>query len=417
MKRAHVEMKTPDQAAQQYFLPKHYYDPAYKDEIPVPVTDQKNEGSDQQTKTVQVPNYLKGMDVVAVLPDAIPTDPTKPINQLATPVFQLLDQRTPEFAFADAVQTNNEILGRNTWMLWCGGNEGFWDWLATDSLGFIDLLRLIDSRGRAHRFRDGGLINEPGMAQNGMPDEFGVWLDVANDADTANWRREYLTSAFAAINDRKRESQRGLFDEPYPNAPSPTRGYSMPSEAGTARAPADYGQRYQQDDAAKYPPPGIYGVSSGVVGLRLFPNPYFDAEARKKWDAQRYYSDEDYWADPKLIRPYRVGVACVYCYASFHPLNPPARASSTTARAVPACAGAPWHHIRLQTPLPLPQRILRLATLMDPHRPNLTTHFFNADSPNGAESCRLVFARQFAKHTNSFLGMKHLESNLMQLIR
>ena len=32
----------------------------------------------------------------------------------------------------------NEVLGRNSWMIWCGGNEAFWDWLATDTFGFID---------------------------------------------------------------------------------------------------------------------------------------------------------------------------------------------------------------------------------------------------------------------------------------
>src|SRR5437870_2935077 len=80
MKRARVELKTPDQAAQQYFLPKYYYDPDYKNEIPVPLpaADAKNvPASDLKSKTFQVPNYLNGMDVVAVLPDAIPADPAK----------------------------------------------------------------------------------------------------------------------------------------------------------------------------------------------------------------------------------------------------------------------------------------------------------------------------------------------------
>ena len=32
-----------------------------------------------------------------------------------------------------------------------------------------------------------------------------------------------------------------------------------------------------------------YGEPTGIVGLRLFPNPAFDDKAAKAWDAQRYY--------------------------------------------------------------------------------------------------------------------------------
>ena len=46
-----------------------------------------------------------------------------------------------------------------------------------------------------------------------------------------------------------------------------------------------------------------YGEATGIVGLRLFPNPDFDEAARKHWDAERYYSDPKYYNDPKLVRP------------------------------------------------------------------------------------------------------------------
>ena len=38
-----------------------------------------------------------------------------------------------------------------------------------------------------------------------------------------------------------------------------------------------------------------YGEPTGVLGLRLFPNPAFDEAAAKKWDAERFYSDPDYY--------------------------------------------------------------------------------------------------------------------------
>ena len=56
-----------------------------------------------------------------------------------------------------------EIKGRNTWMLWTGGNEAFWDWLANHSYGFIDLLKLVDFSPQHAwpRFEEAGLIVEP----------------------------------------------------------------------------------------------------------------------------------------------------------------------------------------------------------------------------------------------------------------
>src|SRR5687767_7625497 len=56
----------------------------------------------------------------------------------------------------------DEIKGRNTWNLWTAGNEQFWDRMSRESFGLMDLLKTIDSRKRAQRFADMGLINQPG---------------------------------------------------------------------------------------------------------------------------------------------------------------------------------------------------------------------------------------------------------------
>src|SRR5882724_7379198 len=50
----------------------------------------------------------------------------------------------------------NAIRGRNTWLLWGGGNETFWGWLQEQGYGLNDFLILLDSRNRNHRFRDAG---------------------------------------------------------------------------------------------------------------------------------------------------------------------------------------------------------------------------------------------------------------------
>lgn len=67
----------------------------------------------------------------------------------------------------------------------------------------------------------------------------------------------------------------------------------------------------------------VYGRSSGIVGLRVYPNPKFDADARRRWDATRYYSDPVYYNDPGLVRPYVVGMSCGFCHVSFNPDRPP----------------------------------------------------------------------------------------------
>ena len=69
--------------------------------------------------------------------------------------------------------------------------------------------------------------------------------------------------------------------------------------------------------------PAVDGLATGVIGFRLFPNPNFDEAAKKNWDAKRYYTDPSYFQNPKLVRPYRVGMTCALCHVAFHPLKPP----------------------------------------------------------------------------------------------
>jgi hypothetical protein len=411
-----IVKRTPEQAAREFFLPTYYFDPKKKHE---PYKkNEKEEGKDDTAdndrkphkKGAKVnekdqeygrpPDYFAGMDRIVTLKTWNGEDP--PIDN---PVFQLLDTALnynqdnqpdktkessdskepsnngsvsakeqnekpssgwPDFAtHNNPLYTNNEILGRNTWMLWCGGNEGFWDWLSSDSVGFIDLLKLIDSRNRAQRFEKGGLINEPGMMQSGKPDEFGLWLDVPTEYEARAWRTRYLKRTFDSIQTGTHKSQRGLktnraisySEEAHPsarrslqNGPKNDKiedGGEMKGGYKDNESQYAYSPAYAYDYHPKYPPPAIYGVSSGVIGLRLFPNPNFDAEAQKRWNAQRYYSDPDYWNDPKLVRPYRVGVACAYCHASFHPLNPPRDVSNPSWENISGNVGAQYLRIRV----------------------------------------------------------------------
>lgn len=349
--------KTPEEAAKQYFLPKYYYDP------------NKSDGQG-------VADYFPGMDRIVVNPAWQPDPKSGP--PLDVPVFPLVDKGAgpglPEFRVETApLRTNQEILGRNTWMLWCGGNEGFWDWLSTDSLGFIDLLKLVDSRNRGQRFDKGGLINEPGMMQSGGPDRFGVWLDVPADGSTREWRNKHLEKAFERILQGQHPSQRGLKTYRQTEPGISAAGYDTYADASAGGSGRDAAYQYdpqKAEDATSYPPPEIYGFSSGVVGLRLFPNPYFDEEARKKWDAARYYDakDQDYWNDPHLVRPYRVGVACAYCHASFHPLNPPRDIHNPQWENLSGNIGAQYLRIRVA-----------FANLLEPE--NFVYHILDSQPP------------------------------------
>jgi hypothetical protein len=67
----------------------------------------------------------------------------------------------------------------------------------------------------------------------------------------------------------------------------------------------------------------VYGRPSGVIGLRLFPNPAFDANAASRWNAERYYTDRSYFEDTHLVRPYMVGMTCGFCHVAFNPERPP----------------------------------------------------------------------------------------------
>lgn len=56
--------------------------------------------------------------------------------------------------------------------------------------------------------------------------------------------------------------------------------------------------------------------SSGIMGIRLFPNPDFNAA---KWDANKFLN-----VDSTIEPPYLAGLACAVCHVSFNPTNPPA---------------------------------------------------------------------------------------------
>jgi cytochrome c5 len=186
--------------------------------------------------------------------------------------------------------TANEIKGRNNWIVWSGGNDRFWDHLVNKSFGAVDFLKILSSHpgikqlSRDTRWKYLGVVNEPCFekAKEPRPDRFGLWLDTrTKDCPPDPFENE----------------------QKYPGVKIGARGKNMPVGS-------------------------YYGYASGIVGLRIFPNPDFDEAAAKKWDPERFYSDPSYYNYKNLIRPYRVGMSCGFCHVGPSPVKPPEDAES-----------------------------------------------------------------------------------------
>jgi hypothetical protein len=183
-----------------------------------------------------------------------------------------------------AALTAEEVKGRNMWIVWTGGDDKLWDTLTVSSTGTVDLLKTVSSHPGLKNSRDNrwnylGLVNEPCFKKATGPDpnRYGLWLDTRDPS--------------CPPDPFESESK-------YPGVKIGARGKNIPVGS-------------------------YYGYASGVVGLRLFPNPDFDEAAAKKWDPKRFYDDPSYYNDKNLVRPYRVGMSCGFCHVGPSPTKPP----------------------------------------------------------------------------------------------
>ncbi len=196
-----------------------------------------------------------------------------------------LEPYVPGISPEDAVKA--VVRGRNNWVIWTAGNDRFWDYLSRQSLGALDLLKTVSDHpdlkfSRDNRWQYLGLVNEPCFEKATGPrdDRFGLWLDTRVEGP-------------GCPPDPFENEQK------YPGVETGARGKNIPVGS-------------------------YYGYASGIVGLRLFPNPAFDEAAQKKWDPKRYYTDPSYYNDRNLVKPYRVGMSCGFCHVGPNPTNPPA---------------------------------------------------------------------------------------------
>jgi hypothetical protein len=202
----------------------------------------------------------------------------------------------------DAVPLNaDEVKGRNMWLVWTGGNDRFWDGMTKPTLGGFDLLKIVapppgSPNARPTRWKVMGLVNEPCFSTSSKRDRYGLWLDTRDPACPPD--------PFA--NAKK-----------YPGVKIGARGTTVPVGS-------------------------YFGEPSGILGLRLFPNPDFDEKAKAAWDADKYYNEPRYYNNPKLVRPYRVGMSCGFCHVGPSPTRPPADPEKPTYANLSSTVGAQY---------------------------------------------------------------------------
>lgn len=241
------------------------------------------------------------------------------------------------------------IRGRNTWLLWGGGNEAFWGWLQERGYGINDFLVLMDSRRRNERFRTAGLINQPGFESVTRPEDtiLGLYIDRAK-GDGSNWLRP------PGHDERHAETKDAYgrpVSPPVPVPPLPHGGIDPLFEPGDRKLYDEVVARLPRD-GVDY---SVYGYPSGIFGLRLLPNPDFfgntedAARARALWDSRvtrsshaDYYSNPDLRRDPDLVRPFRVAMSCGFCHVGPHPLYPPKDPENPTWRNLSGIIGAQY---------------------------------------------------------------------------
>ena len=278
--------------------------------------------------------------------------------------------------------SREEIMGRNMWIIWTGGNDRFWDTASGISFGTLDLLKTLSSHpslpySRDNRFRILGLVNEPCYRKATEPDpnRYGLWLDVR---------------------DPKCPPDPFADDKKYPGVVIGARGKSMPVGS-------------------------YYGEPTGIVGLRLFPNPDFDADARKKWDSERYYRDPKYYFSRDLVRPYRVGMSCGFCHVGPSPTFPPTDPENPTWANLSSTVGGQYFWVdRIFNWQSTNNRRSFFYQLFHTSRPGaLDTSLVSSDSINNPRTMNAVYllgprmtqAKKWGKETIAGGGLNNKQFN------
>jgi hypothetical protein len=230
-----------------------------------------------------------------------------------TPVVSS-DYSEAGFYQAAADLTPSARAGREIWYKATAGNERFHTYVFQQRIGvLIDWFGVLRTDKRDERFKTWGMINDPGCCRPGSPNCPAKSPEETYGLDWCPGDDKLL----------KFVGKSGYRD----------------AACDFKDAPADpkdrhASQRQSSCDLA-------FGTSSGIMGLRKFPNPLFNAAAWKQLNGGKLGTWEGYnrklsvnpeLSDSKVSKlvdgsiqpPFRIGMACGTCHIAFDPANPPA---------------------------------------------------------------------------------------------
>jgi hypothetical protein len=197
--------------------------------------------------------------------------------ELAVDVFKDMD--------GGVALQDDEIKGRNTWNLWCAGNQEFWDRVAREELGLFDLLKTLDSRNRDQRFKELGLINQPGFKQATKPDKNGIWLDEVVEPEPEAIKPEVFGRPTGVLGFR-------LFDNP-----------AFKGEAAKSWDPVKYYNDPIYATQKGLVRPYRVGVSCGSCHIAFNPSKPPDNVNNPKWENLASAIGNQYIVEGKVFAP------------------------------------------------------------------------------------------------------------------
>ena len=209
----------------------------------------------------------------------------------------------------------SERAGREIWYKATAGNDRFHTYVFQQRLGvLIDWYRVLRTDERDDRFNAWGMINDPGCCAPGSP---GCPAKSPEETFGFDW----------CPGDEELLKHVGKSD------------YRDPAcDFKDASVAAD--DPHGPDDKRQSPCDLKFGTSTGVMGLRKFPNPKFNMDRWRKlnngalgaWagydkrlSENKTSSDSQVsrLADGSIEPPFLVGMACGACHIAFDPLHPP----------------------------------------------------------------------------------------------
>ena len=197
---------------------------------------------------------------------------------------------------ARGLHTRNEILGRDIWIKATGGNERFYGYVVGQRISdrSVNFWRVLNSEKRGTRFGDWGLMNDPDCCTPGDRGCPKTSLNQTYGMDYCPGDDELLASV-----------GRSDYRDPACDLDSAIHGKPLGWQSACHLN---------------------FGTSAGAVGFRKFPNPRFNREKWLKLNGGEIANWNGFTraiGDASVEPPFRIGISCAACHASFDPARPP----------------------------------------------------------------------------------------------